>query len=365
MTIDDVLGVLRSIQDPATGKDMLRMDYIRDLAVTADEISLTVVVKDPTSVFADVAVPETQKALGQAFPNANINIDSDSAMIGLDSFDASSSQGEVDVDATNIIAVASGKGGVGKSTVSVNLAVALAESGFTVGLVDTDVYGPSIPTMFGLEGSRPRVNESRKLVPLEKFGVHVLSMGFLVDPDKAVVWRGPMIARAVRQFLADTAWVGLDYLLLDLPPGTGDIPLTITQSVTVSGSVIVSTPQPVALADARRGVAMFQQVNVPIMGIVENMSFFSPPDDPQKRYYIFGRKGAKTLASELDVPFLGEIPIEQHVREGGDDGVPIVISHPDSASAAGFMAIAQELDRQAVYRNATRSSSDGVSISIR
>jgi ATP-binding protein involved in chromosome partitioning len=253
----------------------------------------------------------------------------------------------------NIIAVASGKGGVGKSTVAANLAVALAQTGAAVGLVDTDIYGPSVPTMFGIPSSeKPSVGEDRKIVPLEKFGVKLLSMGFLVDEKQAVVWRGPMVSSAVRQFLNDAAWGDLDYLVLDLPPGTGDIQLTIVQTVPLTGAIIVSTPQEVALADARKGVAMFGNVNVPILGIVENMAYFTPPDLPDRKYYLFGEGGARRLAEDISVPFLGEVPIEQSLRESGDHGTPIVVKDPDSISSQAFRRIAELAAQQISIRNA-------------
>ena len=250
-----------------------------------------------------------------------------------------------------IIAVASGKGGVGKSTVAANLAVALHQMGHRVGLVDTDIYGPSVPTMFGVgPDEKPRLSEDRKIIPLVKHGVKVLSMGMLVDPNRAVIWRGPMVSSAVRQFLGDAAWGELDYLVLDLPPGTGDIQLTIVQTVPLTGAVIVSTPQEVALADARKGVAMFANVHVPVLGVVENMAYFAPPDLPDRRYYLFGQGGARKLAETLGVPFLGEIPLVQAVREGGDVGEPEVAVRPDGPAGQAFRHVAEETVRQTDLR---------------
>ena len=250
-----------------------------------------------------------------------------------------------------IIAVASGKGGVGKSTVAANLAVALHQMGHTVGLVDTDIYGPSVPTMFGVgPDEKPRLNEDRKIIPLTKHGVKVLSMGMLVDPNRAVIWRGPMVSSAIRQFLGDADWGALDYLVLDLPPGTGDIQLTIVQTVPLTGAVIVSTPQEVALADARKGVAMFGNVHVPVLGVVENMAYFAPPDLPDRRYYLFGQGGARKLSESLGVPFLGEIPLVQAVREGGDLGEPEVAARPDGPAGRAFRHVAEETVRQTDLR---------------
>ena len=254
---------------------------------------------------------------------------------------------------TNFIAVASGKGGVGKSTVAANLAAALAASGAKVGLLDADVYGPSVPLMFGVpEDEKPRLNDERHIVPLLRYGVKLLSMGFLVDEKNAVIWRGPMVSSAVRQFLSQAAWGELDHLVIDLPPGTGDIQLTLVQTVPLTGAVVVSTPQPVALADARKAVKMFENVHVPVLGVVENMAYFTPPDLPDRKYFLFGEAGAQKLAAELDVPVLGEIPIEQAAREAGDRGTPVVLAEPDSVSAKAFRAMAERVVAEVERRNA-------------
>jgi len=310
---ESALSALKNVLDPVTGKHVLRMDMIRDLRVENGNIHLTVQIHDPMSSFAmtvEDACREVLLPLVSSPSDIRISVDND--MIGLG--DELTVDGDTQSDgfsgARNIIAVASGKGGVGKSTVSVNLAVALARQGYSVGLVDTDIYGPSIPVMFGVENAKPKVAENRRIVPLERYGVKLLSMGFLVDPEKAVVWRGPMVTSAIKQFLSDTEWGELDFLILDLPPGTGDIQLTIVQTVPLNGAVVVSTPQRVALADARKGVAMFEQVHVPVLGLVENMAWFEPPDMPGRRYHIFGEGGARALAEELNVPLLGELPID-------------------------------------------------------
>ena len=252
----------------------------------------------------------------------------------------------------HIVAVASGKGGVGKSTVSANLAVALAAKGLRVGLMDADIYGPSVPLMFGVPSDeKPRVNEDKQVVPLVRYGVSLLSMGFLMDDRNAVIWRGPMVSSAIRQFLGQAAWGELDVLILDLPPGTGDIQLTIVQTVPLAGALIVTTPQPVAVADARKAVAMFGQVNVPVLGLVENMAYFTPPDLPDRRYYLFGQGGGRKLAEEIGVPVLAEVPLEQAAREAGDAGLPVVLREPDGAAAQAFTALAErvadELERRA------------------
>ena len=250
----------------------------------------------------------------------------------------------------NIIAVASGKGGVGKSTVAVNLACGLARTGAKVGLLDTDIYGPSIPTMFDTH-ERPNITTRKKLIPLEKYGVKFLSMGLLVDPDQAMIWRGPMVTSAVKQFMQEVEWGELDYMVLDLPPGTGDIQLTIVQTVPLTGADVVSTPQTVALDDARKGVAMFKQVNVPVLGIVENMSYFIPPDMPDKKYYIFGKHGARDLAERIGANFLGEIPLDQSVRECSDAGKPIVLDDLESSSAQAFVELSNNVIQQLAIRN--------------
>lgn len=250
-----------------------------------------------------------------------------------------------------VIAVISGKGGVGKSTVAANLALALAESGAKVGLMDADIYGPSVPIMFGVRGERPLmkdVNGKGVIVPLERFGIRLLSIGLLVDESKAVVWRGPMASSAIRQFVTDVDWGNLDYLIVDMPPGTGDIHLTLLQMIKVSGVVIVSTPQDVALADAKKGIAMFgqAQLNARILGLVENMSYFTPAELPNNKYYIFGKQGAQKLAEQYELPFLGEIPLVQSIREGGDIGVPVMVSD-DEVSKKAFRALAKEVESRA------------------
>lgn len=367
ITPEAVITALTRVVHPESGKDIVRLNLVRDLAVDGSDIRFTVVVNDPGSDFAkgvEDAALEAVRTLVSS--EAKVTVTVDNAMIGIGDVQPSNpQQGQIDTGATNLIAVASGKGGVGKSTVAVNLAIALARQGYDVGLVDADIYGPSIPTMFGLEDAKPRVNESRKIVPLERHGVRVLSMGFLVDPDKAVIWRGPMVSNAVRQFLGDAEWGELDYLVLDLPPGTGDIQLTLVQSVALTGAIIVSTPQKVALADARKGVAMFENVNVPVLGMIENMAFFTPPDLPDRKYFLFGEGGARRLAESLDVPLLGEIPIEEAVRRGGDDGEPVIVSDPEGAAALAFDAAARRLTTSVSLRNAQKPAGQAIEILYR
>jgi ATP-binding protein involved in chromosome partitioning len=366
---EDVVDALRKIVHPDEDKDIIRLDMVKDLTVEDERVSFTVVVKNPDSAFANQVQEACRRVLHEEVDRqleVDVELDSemiplgDDVMVGDQSGEKQQTSGEDGVK--NTIAVASGKGGVGKSTVAVNLAMALSEQGYNVALVDTDIYGPSVPKMMGMEGEKPRVNDEKKIVPLEKHGIKLLSMGFMVDPDKAVVWRGPMVTKAVRQFLGDVHWGDIEYMILDLPPGTGDVQLTVVQTIPLTGAVIVSTPQDMALADARKGKAMFDNVNVPVVGMVENMAYFTPPDLPDRKYYLFGREGAKELAKELDVPFLGQVPIEQKVRETGDDGTPIVRAYPDSLSAQSFDGIADELVEQVAIRNAEDDPTQKVEI---
>lgn len=253
------------------------------------------------------------------------------------------------------IAVSSGKGGVGKSTVAVNLAVALAKEGYKVGIIDADIYGPSIPTMLGAAEDKPKlvkIAEKNRLLPVVKYGIKMMSIGFLVDPNEAVVWRGPMAASALKQFMSDVEWDELDFLLYDMPPGTGDIQLTLTQSIPLTGSVIVTTPQEISLIDARKGAKMFEKVNVPVLGIVENMSYYSNPDGSKE--HIFGEGGGKKLSEEMGISFLGEIAINTSVRIGGDEGKPIVLGKPESIEAKQFVSIARDLAEQVKNRARTQ-----------
>ncbi len=359
--IDRVLDALQTVHEPESGENIVRRSMVRDLVAEPDGVSLTLILDHPASTFAGevkgLVTAAIRQALGEEIP---VSIVLDNPVIGLGDSLQVDGKSEVLPGVRHILAVASGKGGVGKSTVSVNLAVALAQAGYRVGLVDTDIYGPSIPVMMGLEGAKPTVNKERKIVPVQKHGIRVLSMGFLVDPDRAVVWRGPMVSSAVKQFLGEAAWGDLDFLLMDLPPGTGDIQLTIVQTVPLAGAIIVSTPQKVALADARKGVAMFAQVDVPVIGIVENMAWFEPPDAPGKRYFLFGKGGAAKLAKESDVPLLGQLPIEESLREACDAGEPAALG--EGPSAEQFVSLARQTARAVFSRAATQSSSEGIEI---
>ncbi|MEX0599488.1 MAG: Mrp/NBP35 family ATP-binding protein [Rhodothermales bacterium] len=360
---EQVYRALSNVVEPDRGKDILRLNMVKGLKVEANRVSFTVILKDPSASFADSVADRCLAAVREeAGDDVEVDVQVDNEMISLEMSDDGGKKEAQPEDVVNFIAVASGKGGVGKSTVAANLAVALKQMGYDVGLVDTDIYGPSVPTMFGVGDEKPRVNDRKKIVPLERHGIKLLSMGMMVDPAKAVIWRGPMVSNAVRQFLGECEWGELDYLILDLPPGTGDIQLTIVQTVALTGAVVVSTPQNVALADARKGVSMFENVDVPVLGIVENMAYFTPPELPDKKYYLFGREGARRLADELDVPFLAEVPIEQRLRETGDEGTPMVVTEPDSLSARAFTTMAERVVQQVIMRNAEQESTQKVEI---
>lgn len=364
---EQVKTALAHVIHPQEKMDLVSLDMIQDLIVQEKYVSFTLEFPDKNDLLAAELKQRATSAIHK-FIDAEAIVDIE---IGIniskrkDKPAPTSAQPEQVLGGVkNIIAVASGKGGVGKSTVAVNLAAALAKTGAKVGLMDTDIYGPSIPTMFDLH-ERPNITTQKKLIPLEKYGIKMVSMGFLVDVDQAMVWRGPMATSAVKQFMTEVEWGELDYMIMDLPPGTGDIQLTIVQTVPLTGAVIVSTPQTVALDDVRKGVAMFRKVNVPVLGVVENMAYFVPPDMPDKKYYIFGEGGASRLAEDMKVPVLGQIPIEQNIREGGDSGVPIVIGDEKSASAKAFMSVAHAMQDELASRKEELSMNKKVDITIR
>ncbi|MFZ9877201.1 MAG: Mrp/NBP35 family ATP-binding protein, partial [Chitinophagaceae bacterium] len=323
MTVEKILDALRNVQEPDLGKDLVTLNMVQDIAIDGNNVSFTLVLTTPACPMKDmmrIACENAIKLLVNKAALVTVNFTAQTTSKRVDA-------GAVLPQVKNIIAVFSGKGGVGKSTIAANLALALSQGGAKVGLMDADIYGPSVPIMFGVRGERPmmkEVNGKGMIVPLERFGIKLMSIGLLVDEKNAVVWRGPMASSAVKQFVTDVHWENLDYLVIDMPPGTGDIHLTLLQTVPVTGAVIVTTPQDVALADAKKGIAMFgqAQLNVPLIGLVENMSYFSPAELPDNRYYIFGKQGGRRLADEYDIPFLGEIPLVQSIREGGDQGVP-------------------------------------------
>lgn len=344
MTLDvpSILEVLRPVQDPELQKSLVELNMIRNVAVDDGAVSFTLVLTTPACPLREFIVEDCEKAVRQLPGVKTVNVEVTAETPQQKSLP--DRQGIAGVK--NIIAVSSGKGGVGKSTVAVNLAVALAQVGAKVGLIDADIYGPNAPTMLGLEDANVTVQQGAQgeiLEPAFNHGVKMVSMGFLIDRDQPVIWRGPMLNGVIRQFLYQVQWGELDYLVIDLPPGTGDAQLTLAQAVPMAGAVIVTTPQNVALSDARRGLRMFQQLNVPVLGIVENMSYFIPPDMPDKRYDIFGSGGGEKASVELGVPLIGCVPLEMRVRQGGDSGIPIVVDQPESASAKALVAIAKSV----------------------
>ncbi len=352
MTQDDVLKALSNVQEPDLGKDLVTLNMIRDIEISGSHVSFTVVLTTPACPLKDLiknACINAIKLLISKEADVTVNFTSSTTTIRSD-------KGAILPNIKNIIAVVSGKGGVGKSTVSANLAIALSKGGASVGLMDADIYGPSIPIMFGVRGERPMmidVNGKGMIVPLERYGIKLMSIGLLVDEKNAVVWRGPMASSAIKQFSTDVYWEDLDYLIIDMPPGTGDIHLTLMQTIPVTGVVVVTTPQDVALADAKKGIAMFgqAQLNVPIIGLVENMSYFTPAELPDNKYYIFGKDGGKRLAEEYDLPFLGQIPLIQSIREGGDIGIPALMND-DAVSRKAFLEFAGNVARSTSMRNA-------------
>ena len=352
MTNEEILAALSNVQEPDLGKDLVSLNMVKDIIVNGMEVSFTVVLTTPACPLKDLimnACINAVKLLVNKQAIVTVNFTSNTTSNRKDAKTVLSG-------VKNIIAVVSGKGGVGKSTVASNFALALAQSGASVGLMDADIYGPSQHIMFGVRGDRPMIKEvdgKGLIVPIEKFGIKMMSIGLLVDEKQAVVWRGPMVSSAIRQFVSDVDWGELDYLVIDMPPGTGDIHLTVVQTVPVTGVIVVTTPQTVALADAKKGIAMFgqAQLKVPIIGLVENMSYFTPEELPENKYYLFGKNGGKNLADEFDIPFLGQIPIVQSIREGGDIGVPIMVSD-DEITKKAFLDFTAIATRGIAMRNA-------------
>ena len=333
-----VMAALSTVQEPELHNDLVSLNMIHNLEISNGNVGLTIMLTTPACPLKGKMETDVRNAVMQVPGVKNVNVRFD-ANVRADN----RISGRLDLPIKNIIAIASGKGGVGKSTVAVNLAVALAQTGAKVGLLDVDIYGPNIPQMLGLERMPAPVDN--KLTPASAYGMQVMSMGFMLKPGQAALWRGPMLHSAIRQLFTDVDWQEVDYMIVDMPPGTGDAQLSLAQSVPLSGGVIVSTPQDVALADARRGLSAFQQLQVPVLGMIENMAYFIAPDTGQ-RYEIFGYGGAERAAQELKVPFLGRLPLDQNAREGSDRGVPVVISHPDSEIAQSMRSIAQKLAAQ-------------------
>ena len=337
-----ILDVLRPVQDPELQKSLVELNMIRNVQVDGGKVSFTLVLTTPACPLREFIVEDCQNAVKKLPGVETVEVEVTAETPQQKSLPDRQSVSGI----KNIIAISSGKGGVGKSSVSVNVAVALAQTGAKVGLLDADIYGPNAPNMLGLADSQVMVKQGSQgeiLEPAFNYGVKLVSMAFLIDPDQPVIWRGPMLNGIIRQFLYQVDWGELDYLIVDMPPGTGDAQLTLAQAVPMAGAVIVTTPQTVSLLDARRGLKMFQQLGVNILGIVENMSYFIPPDMPEKSYDLFGSGGGEHTANELQVPLLGCVPLEIALREGGDRGCPIVIAEPESASAKALSQIAGQI----------------------
>ena len=361
----DIIDILDRLTLPGEGQSISQSGAITNINIFGKEVIIDLTMKTPALHIKKRVVSDITTALQDAFgtevtPTINIKVPPAPAQ------GPQLIKGKPIKGIQNIVAVASGKGGVGKSTVTANLAITLAEMGFKVGVLDADIYGPSIPIMFDVAGARPlsvEVDGKSKMEPVTQYGVKILSIGFFTQPNQAVIWRGPMAAKALNQMIFDAAWGELDFLLIDLPPGTGDIHLSILQSLPITGAVVVSTPQNVALADARKGVAMFQQehIQVPVLGVVENMAYFTPAELPDNKYYIFGQSGARHLAEDLEIEFLGEIPLVQSIRESGDVGRPAALQSGTPAAEA-FVSMTREVVQQTVRRNEDLPPTEAVKI---
>ena len=360
----EVQRALKTISAPGEGENMVDSGAVKNIIVFGDEVIVDITISNPTLQAKKRAEVDIMKAIHEhVYPKAKVNVN---VKVEAPAKLNNEIKGNPIPGIQNIVAVASGKGGVGKSTVTANLAVTLAKMGFKVGILDADIYGPSIPIMFDVVNERPmaiNIEGKSKMKPVENYGVKVLSIGFFTKPDQAVVWRGPMASKALNQMIFDAAWGELDFMLIDLPPGTGDIHLSIMQSLPITGAVIVSTPQNVALADAKKGVAMFQQdsINVPVLGIIENMAYFTPEELPENKYYIFGKEGAKNLANDLGVPFLGDIPLVQSIREAGDAGRPAALQVASPIQNA-FEELTKNVVQEVVSRNTALPPTEAIKI---
>ncbi|SMG31146.1 Mrp/NBP35 family ATP-binding protein [Arenibacter troitsensis] len=362
----DILKALENITVPGEGQNMVESGAVKNIMVFGDEVVVDITISNPSlqarkKTEVEILKVIHDKVYNKAKITVNVKVDAPAAKPKTNEI-----KGKPIPGIKNIIAVASGKGGVGKSTVTANLAVTLAKMGFKVGLLDADIYGPSMPIMFDVAQEKPlavNIEGKSKMKPIENYGVKLLSIGFFTQPNQAVIWRGPMAAKALNQMIFDAHWGELDFMLLDLPPGTGDIHLSIMQSLPITGAVVVSTPQEVALADARKGVAMFQQdsINVPVLGIVENMAYFTPEELPNNKYYIFGKEGAKHLSEDLNVPFLGEIPLVQSIREAGDVGRPAALQTATAIETA-FEELTKNVVREVVDRNKSLPPTEAIKI---
>ena len=360
----DILKALESITVPGEGQNMVESDAVKNVMTFADEVIVDITIKNPSlqaKKRTEVDIMKTIHDLVYEKAKVKVNVKVQAPPASVNQIKGNPIPG-----IKNIVAVASGKGGVGKSTVTSNMAATLSKMGFKVGILDADVYGPSIPIMYDVADARPlavNIDGKSKMQPIENYGVKILSLGFFTQPNQAVIWRGPMAAKALNQMIFDAVWGELDFLLIDLPPGTGDIHLSIMQSLPITGAVVVSTPQTVALADAKKGVAMFQQenINVPVLGMVENMAYFTPEELPENKYYIFGKEGAKNLAEDLGVPFLGEIPLVQSVREAGDVGRPAALQTATPIEEA-FENLTRNVVQEVVNRNEDLPPTEAIKI---
>ncbi len=351
---NQIIDALRHVDDPDLRKDLVTLNMIENIIIDGEKVTFDVVLTTPACPLKNQIRQACVDAIHQyVAQGVDVEINMTSSV--------TTRRRETDAmlkEVKNIIAVGSGKGGVGKSTVAVNLAIALAKTGAKVGLIDADIYGPSIPMMFGMVNERPTGYDKdgkTYVYPFEKFGIKVLSIGFFVDQSKALIWRGPMASMALRQLFTDAEWGSLDYMVIDLPPGTGDIPLTLIQDFPLTGAIIVSTPQQVAIADVRKAADMFRndKINIPILGLVENMSYFSPPESPEKKYYIFGQSGCGKFARELNIPLLGQIPIVSAISESGDAGIPMAVND-DSIAATAFKKLSENVAQQIAISNSVR-----------
>ncbi len=350
---EKVLDTLKMVKHPETGKDIVALGMVEDMEITDNKITFSLVIKNSKDPFAKSLVKACDRTL-KFYLSEDLEVEVKEKVKHFEAA-AFKAPSKPFAGVTNIIGVASGKGGVGKSTIAANLAVSLAKTGASVGLLDADIYGPSVPLMFDLVDAKPiatKEGDKTWIEPIEKYGIKLMSIGFFVDPDKALIWRGSMATNALNQFINDGKWGKLDYVVIDMPPGTGDIHLTLVQAIGITGVVIVSTPQQVALADARKGISMFEQkdINVPVLGLVENMAYFTPEECPENKYYIFGKDGVKNLAEKMNVPLLAQIPLVQGIMEAGDNGQPIALDAKNPMGKA-FRDLADSVIKQTEIRN--------------
>lgn len=359
-----ILEALVHVRYPGTGKDIVSSGMVQDnLVIEGNKVTFSIYFEKPNDPFAKSVVKAAEQAI-HTYVGEEVDIKGNVEIIFKEA--PAPKPASILPNVKNIIAVSSGKGGVGKSTVSSNLAISLAALGYKVGLLDADILGPSLPKMFGVESAHPEMTEidgKHMIMPIEKYGIKMVSIGFFVDPAQALVWRGTVASNALKQLITDTQWGELDYFVMDLPPGTGDIHLTLVQTMGITGAIVVTTPQEVALADARKGINMFtgEKVNVPVLGIVENMAWFTPAELPENKYYIFGKDGGKRLADELEVPLLGQIPLVQSIRECGDAGRPVAVSN-DSIMSMAFRSLAENVVERVNFRNTTMEATQKVAM---